>query len=184
MKAHHLVAAAAAFGFTCGAYAQTLKPGLWEITNDVKSSSGDMEKMQAQMQQQMASMPPDQRKKMEAAMAQHGLQIAPGKGGGMTVKTCMTKEMVERNEIPTSRGDCKTTMQQKSGNTAKMAFTCANPPATGEGEFTMQSPESYTMHMVVRTNMQGKPQTVNMNAAGKWVSADCGSVKPMSPPAK
>jgi hypothetical protein len=151
----------------------------------MKSSSGEMEKAQAQMQQQMASMPPEQRKKMEAMMAQHGVQMGAGKGGGMTVKTCMTKEMVERQEVPVQHGDCKTTMQKRSGNTSKMAYTCANPPSSGEGEFTIQSPEAYTMHMVVKSTAAGRAETMNMDATGKWISADCGNIKPMAkPPAR
>src|SRR5258706_9311672 len=100
MKAHHLLAAAAAVAFACNASAQNLKPGLWEITNKMQTGSGQMEQQMAQMQQQMANMPPEQRKMMEEMMAQRGMKMGGGAGGGMTVKVCMTKEMVEKNELP------------------------------------------------------------------------------------
>ena len=90
-----------AFGMTAlPAAAQTMKPGLWEITNKMGGSGDQGAKMAAameQMQKQMASMPPEQRKQMEKMMAQQGM--APGAGGGMATRICMTKEMAARNEL-------------------------------------------------------------------------------------
>jgi hypothetical protein len=176
MKMQHLAAAVlVAFASTAGA--QSLKPGLWEITNKMQTGSG-------QMEQQMANMPPDQRKMMEEMMAQRGVKMGSAGPGGMSVKMCMTKEMVERNEIPAQQGDCKTTQQARSGNTMKMAFTCTNPPSSGEGQITFTSPEAYSMKMLVNTTMQGKPEKINMDGTGKWLGADCGSVKPPAMPKK
>jgi hypothetical protein len=38
--------------------------------------------------------------------------------------------------------------------------------------------------MAMQTTAQGRPEKVNMDGAGKWLSADCGAVKPMAAPAK
>ena len=180
MKARHVLAALAAGTFAIGASAQNLKPGLWEVSNSMKSGSGEMEKSMAQMQQQMASMPPEQRKMMEDMMAKQGMKMGAGGGRGMSMKQCMTKEMIERNEMPTQQGDCKTTKQQRSGNTMKFAVSCTNPPSSGEGQVTFVSSEAYTMRMTVNTNVGGRPETMNMDASGKWLGADCGSIKPMT----
>ncbi len=183
MKARHLLAAAFAVAATT-ASAQNLKPGLWEITNKM-SGSGEMGAQMAQAQAQMANLPPDQRKMMEEMMAQRGVKMgAGGPGGGMSVKVCMTREMVERNELPAQQGDCKTTQQSRTGNTMKMAFSCTNPPSSGEGQVTFVSPESYNMKMLVNTSVQGKPEKINMDGAGKWLGADCGTVKPLTLPKK
>lgn len=175
-----LLAAAVLAGAGTLASAQSMKPGLWEVTNKMQSSSGQMEQGMAQMQQQMASMPPEQRKMIEDMMKQRGMSMSGSSAGAMTVKVCMTKDMVERKEIPSQRGDCKTTRQQMSGNTMKMAFSCTNPPSTGEGEVTFTNPESYQMKMVVNTTVQGKPERVNMDGSGRWLGANCGDIKPMS----
>lgn len=182
MKPSHVWVTVAVVGFSSSATAQQLKPGLWEVTNNIQSGSGQTEKAQAALQQQMAGMSPEQRKMVEKTMAEHGMKMAPGGAGGVTVRTCMTREMIERNEIPTQQGECKTTKQERSGNTTKIAFTCTNPPSSGEGQFTMQSPEAYTMKMAIRTSIAGKADTMNMDAAGKWLSADCGSIKPPRTP--
>ncbi len=167
------------------AAAQTMKPGLWEITNKMGGSGDTGAKMaaaQAEMQKQMAAMPPEQRKQMEKMMAQQGVNMAPGAaGGGMAVRVCITKEMAARNETPAqNQGDCKQEQLQKSGNTTKFKFTCTKPPSSGEGEVTMNSPESYTMKMKMTSQEKGKPEQMTMDAQGKFVSSDCGTVKPIA----
>lgn len=188
MNPRHLAVAAAALlglaSMSTTASAQQMKPGLWEITNRMQSQGGQMDNQMSQMQQQMAHMSAEQRKMVEDMMARQGMQVGRGGPGGMTVKICMTKEMVERNELPSQRGDCKTTQQQRNGNTMTMAFTCTNPPSSGEGQVTFASPESYTMKMVVNSQVDGQAQRMNMDATGKWLSSDCGNVKPMTAPRK
>jgi hypothetical protein len=184
MKAHHLLAAAVALS-AGAAMAQNMKPGLWEISHKMQTGSGEMEQKMAMAQQQMANLPPDQRKMMEEMMAQRGVKMgAGGPGGGMTIQMCMTREMAERNEVPAQRGECKTTMQPRTGNTQKMSFVCANPPSSGEGQITYASPEAYSMKMLVNTTVQGKPEKMSMEGSGKWLGADCGSVKPPVTPKK
>jgi hypothetical protein len=180
MNPNHVLAAVLA-AFSCAAAAQSLKPGLWEI-NQKMEMGGAQDPGMAQMQQQMANMPPEQRKMMEAAMAKQGVKVGPGgAGGGMSIQMCMTKEMAERNDVPAQRGDCKTTQQSRNGNTMKMAFTCSNPPSSGEGLVTFASPEAYTMKMAITTQAQGKPEKMNMDASGKWLKPDCGNIKPIVP---
>jgi hypothetical protein len=164
------------------AAAQTLKPGLWEMNNKM-GGNAQVDQAMAEMQKHLASMPPDQRKQMEAMMAQRGMAMAPGSGGGMAVRTCMTKEMVERNDVPMQEG-CRITSQQRSGNTTKMAFACSNPPSSGEGQFTYHSGESYSSRMTVKTVVDGKNETMTMEGSGKWLGADCGSIRPMAAPKK
>ena len=166
------------------ANAQTMKPGLWEINNKMQTSGGQMEQGMARMQQEMASMPPEQRKMMQDMMAKQGAGTGAGGPAGMAVKVCMTKEMVERNEIPAQQDDCKHKTSPRSGNTMKMSFTCANPPSSGEGQVTIASPEAYTMKMTMITVVQGKQEKMNMDASGRWLSADCGAIKPMAMPRK
>ena len=75
--------------------AQSLKPGLWEIHNKMNNPEAD--KAMAEMQKQLAAMPPVQRKQVEAAMAQQGVNMPrAGAGGGMvTVKVSGDLEVRE-----------------------------------------------------------------------------------------
>jgi hypothetical protein len=185
MKAWHALLASVMVGFCAPVSAQNLKPGLWEMTHNVKSASGELERGRALAQQQMANMPPEQRRMMEEAMAKQGVQMGTGPGP-MTMKTCLTKEMVERNEMPVQHGNCATTKQQRSGNTLKVVYTCTKPPSTTEGEYTFQSSEAFTVKMTVHTTVgAGGRDTMTVDGSGKWLSADCGKLKPVQlPPGK
>ncbi len=185
MKSKHVLVAALVVAASA-ASAQSLKPGLWEISHKVQTSGDPKgQDRMAQMNQQLASMPPEQRKKVEEMMARSGVKMgSAGPGGGMSVKICMTREMAERNEVPAQQGDCKTTQQSRSGNTMKMAFSCSKPPSSGEGQITFVSPEAYTTKMVMTSMASGKPQKVDMEGSGKWLGADCGNIKPITPPKK
>ncbi len=167
----------------CGA--QNMKPGLWEINNKAQSGSGEMEKAMAKMQQEMASMPPEQRKMVQEMMAKQGVGMAPGGGGGMAVRVCVTREMADRNEMPQQNpGDCKSTSTPAPPSGMKIGFTCANPPSSGEGQITFSGNEAYNMKMTVTSVQQGKPAKMNIEASGKWLGADCGNIKPIVPPKK
>ena len=144
MKKQHLVVAGLLALASLSVSAQQ-KPGLWEITSKMAGGGADSEKIakaQAQMQAQMAAMSPEQRKMVEGAMAKNGMG-AGGPGGGMTMKVCVTEEMVKRGQMSTGQSaqhGCTHTMSQRVGNTMNMAFKCTQPPSSGEGQFTFTSP--------------------------------------------
>jgi Protein of unknown function (DUF3617) len=108
------------------ANAQTIQPGLWESTSKMTGGTGETGKAMMQMQDQLAKMPPEQRKAMEqmmspeaqnARMAQMQRQMANmppeqrkameqamnmnanmrvGSDGTTTIKMCITQEMIDR----------------------------------------------------------------------------------------
>lgn len=164
------------------AAAQTMKPGLWEITSKLGGDMGaQMAAAQAEMQQQLASMPPEQRKQMEQMLAQQGMGMGAGAGpgGGTAVRICLTKEMAARNEPPAQQnGDCKQEYSKRSGNTTRFKFVCTKPPSRGEGEVTLHSAESYSMKMTTMSQVKGQTEQMSMDARGKWLSNNCGNIKP------
>jgi hypothetical protein len=177
MRIQTIIAAAALAAGSLSANAQSLKPGLWEVRSNVQAGGEDMAKDMTRMQQEIAAMPPEQRKMMQEMMTRQGVSVG---GGGMATGTriCVTREMAQHNEVPADKSDCKQTVSPRAGNTMKFSVTCTNPPSTGEGQITFNSPESYTSRMTMTTVERGKPQKVNVESAGKWISADCGTVKP------
>jgi hypothetical protein len=183
MRIHPLLAAGLLAAACLPAAAQTMKPGLWEIHNKM-SGNAEMDQAMAEMQKQFASMSPAERKQMEAMMARQGVKMpTPSAGGGMAMQMCMTKEMVERNDMPVQDG-CRTTVSQRSGNTLKHAFTCTNPPSSGEGTVTFSGSEAYTSKMTLKSVSGGKTEVTTMEGRGKWLKADCGNVKPITPAKK
>lgn len=163
-----------------GAVADTTRPGLWEIQNRM-GGNPQMDQAMAQVQQQMAAMSPAQRKQMEAMMASQGVSMPQaGAGGGVSMKVCISAEMAARSEMPSQvEGDCTTTITSRSGNMLKMHFVCKNPPTEGDGTYTFNGDTAYTMKMAMKTSRNGKSESMTMDGQGKWLSADCGSIKPV-----
>ncbi|MDT8441191.1 MAG: DUF3617 domain-containing protein [Desulfuromonadales bacterium] len=153
-----------------------IRPGLWEHSFTIKSRSGEMESAMAQMQEQLASMPPAQRQMMEQMMAAQGVGVG---SMGTSVKVCVTREMSEHDYVPQKDGDCKHQVIKRTGNTMKFRFDCAgDPPSSGEGEITMSNSKTYSGKTTVNTRVDGKPERMEMTQTGKWLSDDCGSIKP------
>jgi hypothetical protein len=177
-----LIALGGALALPAIAGAQTMKPGLWELSNKVSSQDGQLNGAMAEMQKQLASMSPEQRQAMQQMMERNGVQMNIGAGGALTSRMCMTKEMIERKEFPVQEGDCKQKTTPVSANRMKIAFSCTKPPTSGEGEMIVDSDTSYRVKMHVKGTDGGQQQTVDMDAAGKWLGADCGKLRPISIP--
>lgn len=170
---------------TCSASAysaDSIKPGLWEMTNQIQGAGGgEAANAMAAMQKEMASMPAEQRKVMQDMLAKQGLQIGSTAGGAMAVKMCMTQEMIDRNEVAPQdgNGNCTHTNSARTGNSMKFSFVCTKPPSSGEGEVNFTSPEAYTSRVVVKSTVRGKLETMDMRTNGRWLGKDCGNVRPM-----
>ncbi|MDP2006937.1 MAG: DUF3617 domain-containing protein [Rubrivivax sp.] len=162
--------------------AQKLAPGLWEHSVTMKTASGRMEAGMARMQEQLAAMPPEKRKQLEAMMAGQGMgmgAMGPGAGKPLVVKVCLTAEQAARDEMPQSDGQCKQISQERSGKTLRFKFACSGErAATGEGEYTLDSDKAHHGRTVISTVAQGQPERMEMTHRARWLVADCGAVKP------
>lgn len=163
------------------ASAQSMRPGLWETAFTMKSQSGQMEQGMARAQQEMANLPPEQRKMIEQMMAQKGVSMGgPGGMGASSIRVCMSKEQAERLDMPQRDSRCSQEIVQRSASGMKIRFNCAgDPPTSGEGEISFLSPTAYSGRMVVNTQIQGKPERMTMDQTGKWLGEDCGALKPV-----
>jgi hypothetical protein len=162
--------------------AQTMKPGLWEASNKL-GGSPEMDQAMAQMQQQMASMAPAQRKQMEDMMAKQGMSLGGAAKGGMVTKMCITPEIADKQQLPIQQqGTCTTTTSDKSSTGMKLKFSCTNPPSSGEGQVTFTGDTAYTMSMKINTGGQGAPKTTTLHTSAKWLDSNCGAIKPMVVP--
>ena len=171
-----LVAATMMLSAVC-AHAQTQAPGLWEHTFKLTSQGGEMEKAQAQMQAQLAAMPPEQRKKIDEMMKKRGVTMG---AQGTTAKFCLTKEQAAKAAEPHMTGDCKQTDIKRSGNTMGYKFACTAPQqVSGEGQITYLSDKAYSGKSSMTTQVKGQPHQMGMDMSGKWLGADCGDVKPV-----
>lgn len=156
-----------------------MKPGLWEHSFTIKSESGKIEKAMGELKTKMANMSPEQREMMESMMAKQGLGIGQQAN---SVKVCITKEQAENLEIPQGQNqNCTHEVVNRTAKTVKMKFNCKGLTNTnGEGEFTLTSPTAYIGKSVINTTTNNKTERMDMNQKGKWISANCGEIKPIT----
>ena len=159
------------------AHAQTQSPGLWEHTFKLTSPGGEMEKAQAQMQAQLAALPPEQRQKIEAMMRSRGVTLG---AQGTTAKFGLTEEQAAKPAEPQMTGDCQPTDVTRSGNELRYRFACTTPQrVSGEGRVTFAGDKAYTGQSTLTTQVDGQSQQMGMGMTGRWLGADCGDVKPI-----
>lgn len=158
--------------------AQSSQPGLWENRTTIHSAAGgQMAQQMAQMQRDMAAMPADQRRMMEQMMAKQGISMGPN--GATTVRYCMSPEEAAQAQIPSHDKDCKYTLVNRSGNRLNMTFVCSDEGKTqGEGEVVFNSPKAYSGKFKMQTTVDGRPERITMDQSGRWLAADCGTLKP------
>jgi hypothetical protein len=160
-----------------------LRAGLWEEKISAKTDNAQMNAAQEQMKERLAAMTPEQRAAMEKAMSAHGMAMgAPG--GPTALRVCITKEQAERDFTPDSNGHCTRTDVVRSGNTTRFNFACGNGKTTinGDGVFTQMGDSAFAVSTNADTTMHGGPTHIHSEIAGKFVSSDCGNVKPVVTP--
>jgi hypothetical protein len=161
--------------------AQKMAPGLWEHSSTVRTQGGEGADAAARMQQQLASLPPEQRKMIEERMAKQGVGMGAKPN---SVRVCLSPEQAARGDVPADDARCKREVLSRSGSTLRFKFSCDGPPASsGEGEYTLSSDKAYTMTMkMTSSGGAGKgsdqPRSMEMQGSGRWVAADCGTLKP------
>ena len=177
-----LVAGAAALAGTLAQAEPHLRPGLWEEAVTVKTDNAQANAAMEQMKARMAAMPPDQREAIEKMMASHGMGVAAGAPN--SIRVCITREQVERGFRPEDNGRCTRTNVITSGSTTQFDFACKSEhgSVTGHGTFTAQGDTAFTVSTVADNVSPKATMHIQSDIAGKFVSADCGDVKPMTPP--
>lgn len=181
MKLRSLFVVPFLLGIALVAHAQTLKPGLWEVSSKMQGGVGNQVDA---LQDELAKMPPEQRKMMQDMLAKKNATLGAAGPGSISRKICLTQEMIARNQLSRTEGDCTTTTSPRVGNTMKMAFACSKSPSSGEGQITYVSSEAYAIKMTISSAIKGKGEKTDMEQSGKWLGTDCGSVQPIATPKK
>ena len=195
----------AALSLSVQALEVDMKPGLWEhkfklsegsIGSVQNAQKEQMDKAMVEMKNQMANMSPEQRKMMEDLMTQQGIKMSdqgfemPAQGlhiskDGSSVKACVTQEEIDAGEMPQADENCEQKTTQVSAKVLKTTYICkGDNPTRGEGEIIFQNDKSYTGKMKFTTTINNKSETIQSEQSGKWLSSDCGNIKPESTKAK
>lgn len=177
------LSAALAVGTTLAQGPGGLKAGLWEsrtlkMTVDGKDMLPQMKAAREQMQQSLAKLPPEQRKKMEAMMATQG-------GGDPTVqRMCVSAEMAKKEQpiLPRpAHADCAEPKLDRNGNRTAFEFSCKQGEGTiaGKGETVATGDQVTTKVETVTSDKSGAKRTMVAETQMKFIGADCGGLKPL-----
>ena len=163
---------------TAGAQAAELtkpniKPGLWEVSINPKIS-GEM----PIPEDQLAKMTPEQRARLEAAMKSH---MANGTKARV-YKECMTPEKIARGFAIDPHGDdsaCKRNVVSSSSKELTLHDECNKPErkTVTDVHFEVKDGTQMSGKINVVMTSAGKTMTVNNTMQGKWLGANCGTVK-------
>jgi hypothetical protein len=149
-----------------------IKPGLWEVTNNPQVS-GEM----PISEDQLAKMSPEQRARFEAAMK----SSVASAGKPHTYKECMTPEKIARGfDMDKAEGkDCKRKIVSSTPTDLQMHDECstADRKTISDVHFQVKSGTQMSGKINVVITSGAKTMTVNSTVQGKWLGANCGSVK-------
>lgn len=143
-----------------------MKPGLWEMS--MKSDAfKTMPKMSPQQMEQMRKM---------------GVNVPQMQDGAMISRVCITKAMAEREQPPMERNEtgCQSKNFQRNGNSYSGDIVCDGPAMKGAGKVkgNFAGDTGFTSLHDFKGTMHGQPVSHHSETSGKWLAADCGSVKP------
>ena len=111
------------------------------------------------------------------------VNLASADGGSSDAMARIQKELAS---MPLAQRKMMEDMLAKQGvamgaqpNSVRMKFSCQGPPLiSGEGEYTFSSDKAYSGRMTVTSSAKGQAASMDMETTGRWISADCGALKP------
>lgn len=157
-----------------------LKAGLWETKQismvvDGRDMNAQMAAAQAQMQQELAKMTPEERAQMQAMMGQssHGMM-----GAQAAQRICISPAMATKNN-PMLENGCEPVKLDRNGNKTSFEINCSKKGRTikGKGESTYSNDVVTTRSDVTTTDARGT-NTMQMEMQMKYLGADCLGIKP------
>ncbi len=170
--------------FTAGAvHAQGgIKPGLWETRIVRMLVNGEDMVPQTiaaweRLKKSQTSIPPEQRKKMEALLTQ-------GSGDPLTRPMCISADMAARDHVMIPRpprAECESPKLTRSGNHINFEMVCKQDgrDLTGKGEVVFAGDQVTTKMETVGTNAAGARQNMVVETRMKFLRSDCGQVLPL-----
>jgi hypothetical protein len=160
--------------FIAPAYAaEKMKPGLWEMR--IKSDS----MKDAPKRPQMTPQQIEQMKKM-------GISMPTMENGEMIQKVCYTKEMVEKDFSAMGQQhkdqQCKSENVKHTGSDFSMDLICDGDTLKGKGTMkgSFKGGDNIQSTYDFKGTSRGKPVTHHVETKGKFLSTDCGDVKPFT----
>ena len=144
-----------------------IKPGLWEVQTSTLVDGKNVNSSQT-LNESLQKMSPAQRKQMEKMMSGKGMNFTEN-----GVRVCHTETSMDENLIKDPQNNCEIKDRKNLADGIKFDIHCKN--GKGTAEYRRTSDTAYKGFNEFQTS-NGKSRT---DFTGKFVSADCGAVKPL-----
>lgn len=162
------------------ALAQSMRAGLWQMSGDisVEGQPGKIQRLSEAYKKSMAALPPADRKSIDDDAASRHQQITDQ---GFEVQFCLTPAMVALHQVLFGQLERCSVKQSASGaGTVHFSYSCADDGSSGEGTVTFSGTTGFKEEIRAASYKQhGTPiPPMTVVSSGRWLAADCGSVKP------
>src|ERR1700681_3052123 len=148
-----------------------IKPGLWQVQMEREVNGQKM----PDMSERMKNMSPEKRAQFEAMMKEHGVGT-----GGAGSQVCYTHETLEHSPWADVQTDCKATFSTRTSSAWKWHTSCPKSGYESDGEAIFTDPENYTVKSTSVSKFGDKVRNSSTTMTGKWLSSDCGNLKPLN----
>jgi hypothetical protein len=181
---------------------RSVRLGLWELTDETRMQGGpaiDISQIQAHIAEDMKEMTPEQRARIQALMQRQAARSA-GAPSSHTRQECLTAAGRDKGWTGDMArgdhaGDCAMTELSRTASTVVVNMSCSgrdkgqiaeaegrghgptNMSQTGTVTFEIKSPTEMSSRVQLSGMMGDKPLKTDITMHGRWVAADCGTVK-------
>jgi hypothetical protein len=157
---------------TTSAQDNRLRPGLWEV-----STTSPLLKL-------VPKISPDQMAQLRQLASQYGVGMPDISSGAATGKVCVSPAMARQDILPgldQSRAGCRSHDARRTGTHYQVEVSCSSQDINGNGsaQGDVTTPETFTGSSQFQGTVKGIVVDEHAQTSGRWVSADCGSVRPM-----
>ena len=159
--------------------APPVKAGLWETRMSALDADGH--EIAPPQPAALSNMPPEARARIAEAMKARGVAMPDASGA---TKACFTRETFESGawQQMASEAGCTTKYSTLSAAAWKWHSSCTSLKSESDGEVVFDSPESYRVKVTTTAAVMGQTNTSTRIVHAKWLGADCGDIKPFTPP--
>jgi hypothetical protein len=153
-----------------------VKPGLWETTSTSQMEGLNMPAAPQIPPEKLAQMPPAQRAQVEAM-----LKNRPGAPRTSTNRSCQTKESLSRGMGLNNQPNCTQQVVSSSSSKLQVHVECSSQgggKSVGDLIIDRIDGEHAKGAMDMKIASGDKNMTMKMTFDTKFISTDCGDVKP------
>jgi hypothetical protein len=152
------------------------KLGLWEVTTTRQTQGMPAAQTPQIPADKLAQLPPAQRAQIEAMLKQR----SAASGGTRTRQTCVTPEKLNGGAFGEDKKSCQRTIVRSTSSLVEIHEECVQSDgskAIGDVHYEVIGGDTMKGSVKLKMTVAGHEMNSTLDLSGKWIGADCGSVK-------